>query len=236
MGGGQVGRLPEEPSDHEVEAFLAMGERFGIRTPFCCLENDFTLADLGGHGKMLAKTLDQITSASRCGATHVRLFAGFAPNISMDEATWQRLLTALEACDKLCAELGMEIAIETHGALRFNDDGSVTHINSVTTDRASLQRLMNEMAPRIGFNYDPGNIKAIQPDDDRYAVDIINARINYWIACAVGDDDLDYGPVFRRMDFGGVYLIEYEPLHDLEDGIQRSLDYLSKVAPRCTKE
>ena len=37
------------------------------------------------------------------------------------------------------------------------------------------------------------------------------------------------------MKFDGVYLIEYEPLEDPEDGIQRSLDYLSRVAPGFTR-
>ena len=50
-----------------------------------------------------------------------------------------------------------------------------------------------------------------------------------WVACAIGDDDLDYKPIFERMSFDGVYLIEYEPLEDPTEGIQRSLDYLHKT-------
>ena len=46
---------------------------------------------------------------------------------------------------------------------------------------------------------------------------------------AIGDDELDYAPLFERMSFSGVYLIEYEPLHDCEDGIRRSLDYLERI-------
>ena len=49
------------------------------------------------------------------------------------------------------------------------------------------------------------------------------------MACALGDADLDYGPLFERMSFAGVYLIEYEPLEDPREGIQRSLDYLSST-------
>ena len=55
-----------------------------------------------------------------------------------------------------------------------------------------------------------------------------------WVACAIGDDAGDYGPLFEERIFEGVYLIEYEPLEDSEDGIQRSLDYLGKVSPGFT--
>ena len=79
------------------------------------------------------------------------------------------------------------------------------------------------------------------PEDRSYALSQLNDRINYchlkdWrvqgnglVAVAIGDDDLDYGPVLSNMTFDGVFLIEYEPLHDCEDGIRRSLDYLSTL-------
>ena len=57
IGGGQTGRLPEEPSDDEIEAFCEMGKQFNIETPFCCIENDFTLDDSLAHEKMVEKVL-----------------------------------------------------------------------------------------------------------------------------------------------------------------------------------
>ena len=50
-----------------------------------------------------------------------------------------------------------------------------------------------------------------------------------WIACAIGDDDLDYEPLLRDTKFDGVFLIEYEPLEDPLEGIRRSLDYLHRI-------
>ena len=246
IGGGQPGRLPDEPSEAEVAGFREMGERYGIITPFCCLENDFTLPDAVEHEAMVEKVAGQIRSAHACGATHVRLFAGFTPAVDMTEETWGRTIAAFQSCEDLCAELGLEIAIETHGALEFQEDGSAVHINSITTDRDCLRRLLDELPQRVGFNYDPGNIRAVSPADQRYCLDLLNERINYchlkdwhprgpgWLACAIGDDELDYGPLFEGMKFEGVYLIEYEPLEDCEDGIRRSLDYLARVAPGFT--
>lgn len=241
IGGGQPGRLPEAPSANEVQAFRDLGARFEIQTPFCCLENDFTLADTDEHTAMVDKVLAQMRSAKDCGATHVRLFAGFTNVASVDEAIWERLLAAFSTCDSLAQELSMSVAIETHGGISFNDDGSAEHYHSVSTEPAALQRLLNELPPAVGFNYDPGNLKAVNPKDRSYSLELLDERINYchlkdwrvqgdgWVATAIGDDDLDYAPILSNMSFGGVCLIEYEPLNDCIDGIQRSLDYLAKL-------
>ena len=244
IGGDQAGRLPEFPDPGQIAEYRALNEEFGIQTPFCCIENDFTLADAGAHAEMIEKCSRQLVAAAECGATHVRLFAGFTPAAEVTPEIWSRMISAFEAMEGQCAGLGLTIAIETHGGIRFNDDGSATHINSVTTDPDCLRRLIAELPPRVGFNFDPGNIKAVRPDDPDCCLSIINERINYchmkdwsrqgegWVAVAIGDDDLDYVPFFERMSFSGVYLIEYEPLHDCEEGIRRSLDYLERIAAR----
>ena len=242
IGGDQVGRLPEFPDAGQIAEYRALNEEFGIETPFCCIENDFTLAESSAHEEVLDKCRRQLVAAAECGATHVRLFAGFTPAAEITPEIWSRMISAFEIMDSQCAGLGLTIAIETHGGIRFNDDGSATHINSVTTDPDCLRRLMEELPPRVGFNFDPGNIKAVRPDDPDCCLSILNERINYchmkdwsrqgdgWVAVAIGDDALDYAPLFERMSFSGVYLIEYEPLHDCEDGIRRSLDYLERIA------
>jgi sugar phosphate isomerase/epimerase len=243
IGGDQAGRLPEDPTEADVAAFQKLGREYAIETPFCCIENDFTLPDSDAHRVMMEKVQEQLRWARRCGATHVRLFAGFTPAAEMTERLWSQVARAFHESDALCVELGMEIAIETHGAIAFNADGSATHTNSITTDREGVSRLLRDLPARVGFNYDPGNIKAVWPEDKGLLLDLLNDRINYchlkdwkrhgqgWIAGAIGDDDLDYGALFAGMKFDGVHLIEYEPLEDTEDGIRRSLAYLEQVAP-----
>ncbi len=241
IGGGQTGRLPEEPADDDIEAFLAMGKQFGIETPFCCIENDFTLADAQAHETMVDKVLSQIRAAAACGATHVRLFAGFTPVDQMTDESWGRMFEAFSRCDALCEQHGMQIAIETHGAIELDETGAAIHSHTASTHPDSLRKLLAALPERIGFNYDPGNLKPLAEGDPLLRLDLLDKRINYchlkdwrksgkgWVACAIGDDDLDYGPLFKKMSFDGVYLIEYEPLEDPREGIQRSLDYLSST-------
>ena len=241
IGGGQVGRLSEAPDQTEIDDFRAFGAEFGIKTPFCCLENDFSLADPNAHAAMVEKVKLQIRAAAACGATHVRLFAGFTPAVNVNDEIWGRMIDAFIQCNAMCEELGLLIGIETHGGIEFNSDDSATHINSVTTDADCLQRMLDDLPPRVGFNYDPGNIKAVNPDDKMCLLNLLNDRINYchlkdwswrgrgWVAVAIGDNDLDYQPIFEQLKFDGVCQIEYEPLEDTEHGIQRSLDYLKHI-------
>ena len=243
IGGGQVGRLPEAPSASDVAALRKLSVDHGVEAPFCCIENDFTLPDGQGHAATVARVVDQIRVAADCGATHVRLFAGFTASAAMTEPLWTQMFDAFSICDALCEELGLVIAIETHGAISFNDDGSANHVGTPTTDPDGLRRMMRELPPRVGFNYDPGNIKAARPDDKSYGLEIIDSRINYchlkdwtrrgdgWVAVAIGEDDMDYASLLASMSFDGVYLIEYEPTADVEDGIRRSLAHLGQVAP-----
>lgn len=240
LGGGQPGRLPEQPTAAEIAAFRALAADSGIATPGCCLENDFTLPDASVHGAMVATTLRQIEAARKCGARQVRLFAGFTRAVDMTTAIWERMLTAFACADALCAELGLTIAIETHGRITLHGEAAV-HEHTVTTDPDCLRRLRRELPPRVGFNWDPGNLKAVNPADRTCALGLLNGRINYchlkdwrrlgpgWVACAVGDDDLDYAPLLRDVCYNGVFLIEYEPTHDPEDGIRRSLEHLRKL-------
>jgi sugar phosphate isomerase/epimerase len=240
IGGGQPGRLPADLDERGIASFCQLAQEHGIATPGCCLENDFTLPDAIAHQAMLTETLRQIRLAQRCGATQVRLFAGFTPVADVTEEIWQRLRAAFRAADALCQELGLTIAIETHGRITIRD-GVAHHQHTVSTDRSALERLLRELPPRVGFNWDPGNLKPVSPEDRTCALDLLNDRINYchlkdwrrvgegWIACAIGDDDLDYAPLLEGVKYEGVFLIEYEPTEDLVAGTERSLKYLRKL-------
>lgn len=244
IGGGQPGRLPDQMTREDARQFQELARSFDIQTSYCCLENDFTSSDRSIHERQVQVTLEQLRWAAECGARFVRLFAGWTPAEGMTEEIWKRMFAAFEACQKECEKLSLTIAIETHGVIR-EINGVAHHIHSVTTRRDCLERLLRELPEQIGFNYDPGNLKPFAPGDPDLFVDLLNGRIQYchlkdwrrvgdgWVACAPGDDDLDYGALLPRIEFDGVYFIEYEPLEDTIDGIRRSLDYLNQFQGTC---
>lgn len=240
IGGDFPGRLPATLNDTGVAHFRSLAIRHGLETAGCCLENDFTLLDATAHAANVRRTLQEMHLAQRCGAKQVRLFAGFTPVAQMTEAIWQRLADGLHQAATLAAELSLTVAIETHGRITTKA-GVAHHEHTVTTDPSALTRLIRQLPPCTGFNWDPGNLKAVAPTDRTCALPLLNSHINYchlkdwrrqgdgWIACAIGDDDLDYGALLPQVRFDGVYLIEYEPTHDVEAGILRSLTYLKKL-------
>jgi len=237
IGGGRTGRLPEEPSPADIDAFRALVAASGIATPGCCLETDFTAGGADEVSLAVVKAIRQSRAAAACGARQVRFFAGFTPWAAMDDARYGRMIDALVACDRELERLGLTMAIETHGAIRTAADGSALHTPTVTTHPDGLARLLRDLPGRIGFNFDPGNIRAAHPLDRSCAVDLLRGRITYchlkdwvrdgegWRATAVGDpvDGLDWGDLLLRTGYDGTYLVEYEPLHDTLDGIRRSL-------------
>jgi hypothetical protein len=124
-----------------------------VATPFCCLENDFTLRDGEAHRSMLALTKRNLVAAARCGATHVRLFTGFATVHEMSEPLWHQLIDAFCDCQHLAGREGLVLCIETHGALT-HDDEAVVHRHTVTTERGSLAAALRLPAD-VAFNWDP---------------------------------------------------------------------------------
>ena len=240
IGGDEKGRLSLDMDKAQVSTFLNMKNSYGIEAPYCMLENDFTFHDEEEHNKQVVSTINALHLAKKLNTKIVRLFAGFTPADELNESIWQRLLSALNDCQKICKELNLEIAVETHGKIVVKDN-IFYHIQTVSTDRDCLKRLVKEMPEGIGFCYDPGNMRAVDPDDTRYGLDIINDRINYchlkdwktkgdgWYPAAPGDDSLDYSALLPKINYNGPYAIEYEPTEDVEDGFRRSIDYLKRI-------
>ena len=241
IGGGQKGRLPEEPTVSDVKAFQKLAGKYGIQTPYCCIDNDFTMVNLLKHMRSVETVIEQINAAADCGATQIRLLVGDAPYEKMNDDRWRRMIEAFESCNTVCADLGVRIAIETQGAMKTNADGTVTHSSTVSTNFEGLNRLVDDLPPAVGFNYDPANIKVAEPGCNDLHLPLLNHRVTYchlkdwieagdgWMACAPGDSNLNYESLLEQMQFDGVYLIEYEQTHDVEAGIQRSIAYLESV-------
>lgn len=232
--------FPTDLNEGRIHEATSLADQIDVSLPFATVENDFTLADIEDHNKMIDYVFNAIKQAVLFKVSHIRLFIGFLPAEYVTNKIYSQAVDAIKRCSLLCQEFNISISIETHGRITHKK-GVAFHQNTISTDPKYLERLMKDLPINVGFNYDPGNIKAVRPEDKSYCLDIINERINYchlkdwkrkdggWEAVAIGDDDLDYSGILGKMKFGGTYLIEYEPLHDLKMGITRSLDYLTRI-------
>lgn len=243
IGGGFKGRLSADMSEEQICRMKECFADYHIQTPFLCLENDFTKGSAEEIDRSVQQVKKEALLAQNFGVTHLRLFAGFTPIADFTEQTWKNLLRALEETNQFCKQLQMKISIETHGKLEKHGDG-VIHIPTVSTDQQALSRLLCNLDDNVGINFDPGNIVPLQKASPESYVERFNDRINYchlkdwiqnedgsWTAVAAGEGNIDWKNLLSRMTFDGVYLIEYEPTEDVEDGIRRSLTHLRSLFP-----
>ncbi len=229
--------FPMDTTDVSAGLAVRAGLERGLAFTYATAENDFTLGDAKRHGAMVAHALEVVRIAGLFGVSNLRLFAGFTPASEVTESRYRQVVDAFLWILDRCRPLGISIGIETHGKISWKD-GVARHENTISTDPAYLERLLRDLPEEIGFNFDPGNIKAVWPDRQDCFVSLLAGRINYchlkdwvekdggWVAAAIGDGTLDYGSLIPEIAFDGIYLIEYEPLVDLEAGIQRSLAHL----------
>lgn len=243
IGNEFVATFPMDTDRDQVAAARSEANAAGISLAFATAENDFTLSDAEAHRSMCEHALRVVDIASLFGVSHLRLFAGFTPAKDVTDRLYVQLIDAFKLVAERCAPYGIAISVETHGKITWRN-GVAFHENTVTTDPHFLERLMVDLPDNVGFNYDPGNIKAVWPDVSDCFLSILGDRINYchlkdwvardggWVAAAIGDGTLDYGKLLPMIPFGGTYLIEYEPLDDLDDGIRRSLAYLEQLGYR----
>lgn len=247
IGGEFKGRLSADMSQEQIRRMKDCFADYHIETPFMCLENDFTRGTAEQIERAVQQVKKEVLLAQNFGITHVRLFAGFTPIADFTEQTWKHLLRALEETNQFCKQLQMKISIETHGKLEEQGKG-VIHIPTASTDQKALSRLLHALDENVGINFDPGNTIPLQKDSLESYVKLLNDRINYchlkdwvqnedgsWTAVAAGEGSIDWKKLIDSMTFDGVYLIEYEPVEDVEDGIRRSLAHLQGCFPELTR-
>ncbi|WP_236980907.1 sugar phosphate isomerase/epimerase family protein [Membranihabitans maritimus] len=240
IGDELVSTIPTTIDESGIQRIRELCDTYDMNIPFATIESDFTLQAQSEHEKQVHTVLKDIAVAAKLGVTHLRIFAGFTPVVDLNEEIYRRVLSAFEVCAAECQQYDMEISIETHGRIDHRN-GVAYHTDTISTHPYWLKRLSGDLPKGVGFNYDPGNIKAVYPDNPTSGLESINSRINYchlkdwkrkddgWLAAAIGDDDLDYQALLPKIEFDGIYLIEYEPVGDLRDGIRRSLDYLERI-------
>ncbi|HOJ09529.1 MAG TPA: hypothetical protein PK733_02940 [Clostridiales bacterium] len=99
IGGDFIGRLRGDMTEAELNNTLSCIKDYGIKTPFMCLENDFTK----GNANEVWKTVERICMEAKLSrafvVTYLRLFAGFVPAEKMSSEKRNNMIMAFKAVD-----------------------------------------------------------------------------------------------------------------------------------------
>lgn len=234
-------RIQMNVTDADIASVKALFAKNDVKLDYASIGNDFTAADEKQCYAALDTVKKKIDIAAKLGVKGIRIFAGFSAGKDVTGNRWDVMIDCLNKAGEYAQSKGIFLAIETHGGVRKTDDGFI-HSPSVTTNTASLARMMNELHPALAFNYDPANVWAAERIAPEKIFEIIRPRVKYLhlkdyrvvkddivMPVACGEGVLDWNVVMKSLaGYDGPAFIEYEPTEDVEDGCRRSLMFLTR--------
>ena len=236
-----IHRLPKNPSINQIIELNRLIQKYGINPSFGAIDGGYSIEDQSQLEQLINNQKVKLKALSQLGVRVVRIFSSWTPLDEMNELKWNNMLSALNELDEFAAKKGMKLAIETHGNVQHYGVGQI-HLPNITTDYLSLERLINKLPPNTGILFDPGNLRIVVERPLKDYVDLLNDHIischikdwkqnsdGSWTAVAIGDTDYDWAPIFKRMKYDDVGLIEYEITSDVIEGMQKSINYLKSI-------
>lgn len=230
--------LQPDAGSAEIRETLRLAGKYGIDLFAACTGNDFTQED---H---LAEQIRQVQQAIRIaagiGTKVLRIFAGFSSDSRMDEDRITAMLEAMRQVQCTARQYGVTLAVETHGGVApGNAPGTVRHFASISTRADGLKRILST---GVSLLYDPANLDAAgvsEPERlyDLFRPDIASVHLKDFAPvpgglrpCACGDGRLNWPVLLKNLaGYTGPALIEYELPDDVEQGMQKSIDFLRSV-------
>ncbi len=222
--------LPEMLAAHPTEVVLAWGHPGG-------LQMGSSAAALEG----LMAALD-VAAAARCGLLRIVVGTYTHWQVEPESIVVDRLVPQVIAACRRAAEVGVEMAVETHCALsldslcelieRVEDEGHVEL--GVVLDTANLVR--------IGEDLLEGTRRVAQRVRMMHVKDLLLADADFgnpggwWPCCALGEGDLDLTGCLEAVDganFNGLACVEIATLPDgvnEDEMVERSAAWLRRVA------
>lgn len=213
---------------------LKMFEEYGLKPECACTGNDFTGDDVPAQVEKVKKVIDL---AADMGISYLRIFAGFSSDSVVFGERFDRMLAALEEVAVYSAKRQIIPVVETHGGVAVNGKALV-HFASVTTRSDYWHEILKT---GVSINYDPANLAAVGAIDPVKFYHDFYEQIKYVhlkdfrsvpggvVPVACGEGRLDWHKLLSALDsFHGPALIEYELPEDVEDGLKRSLKFLTQ--------
>lgn len=236
-----AGDIPLEAEQQELEELKQLYREYDISYALAATGNDFTLPDQEELQKQIEKVIKVIDICAKLEVKYLRIFAGFFPVEEITGNRWEDMISSIVRVAEHARQKKVTLAIETHGGVNSYDDG-VVHFSSVSTDTATLKRMMEELPRDVKFVFDLANLYAVGSAHPEEVYKMMKERIAYLhlkdfalipsghlLPAACGESDMDWNAFMTEIsDFTGPMLIEYENVEDVEEGSAKSIQFLKQ--------
>ncbi len=234
--------IPLNATVDDLKKIKELYQKYGILLTMAATGSDFTLNNEKEVHKEIFKIKKVIEISSLLGVKFLRIFAGFSHAEDVVGTRFEIMIKAITEVAEYARVKGVILAIETHGGVDVYEDG-VVHYMSVSTEPEHLRYLIKEIPSDVKFVFDAANLYAVgikHPEEiysmmkDRIAYmhlkDFISMPNGHVIPGACGDSDMDWRAFLKAVsDFTGPLLIEYEIPDHIEEGCQKSIQYLKNI-------
>jgi sugar phosphate isomerase/epimerase len=235
--------LQIDASAHKIAEVINLFKSSRVSLSCASTGNDFTQPEKADNFKQLEFVKKVIDIASEVGAEKLRIFAGFSPVAEVVGDRWKVMIDCLTQTADYAVIRGITPAIETHGGVTATEYG-VKHFYSTSSHPETLLKMLKELPESVKINFDPANLYAVgikNPDEIYIKLKgrIAYAHLKDFVPvngsdslrpAACGESDMDWKKLMVAMaDFSEPCLIEYENIEDIEDGCQRSLQFLRGI-------
>ncbi len=192
--------------------------RRGLAVSGAAVGGNFSNADPDAREKQIAHVQDWLEKAAMLGAPTLRVFAGGRPEGASEADAVGWIQDGLARCAEAAARCGVVLALETHGGLTADADGTL----------ALLAPFADE--PWVGLNLDFGNLSGgIYAEYEKLAPHAVAAHAKVTAGRGEQRRRVDYRRVvriMRRAGYAGYLAIEYEEPDDPVEGVDRFAAYL----------
>lgn len=224
--------VPLTVEEDGLKEILRLADRYGITLLCAATGNDFTTGS-----DDVEKVKRVIDICRELDIRYLRIFAGFTALSDVTQEMFDSMIDSLNTVCCYAREKGVVPVIETHGGVKAYADG-VEHIESTTTELASLKRILQKLPDNVRLCYDPANLYAAGHRHPEVFYRELKDKIGYahlkdfktlpgghLKPSFCGDSDMDWGPILAAMkDFEGAALFEYENTEDIEEGLKSPIN------------
>lgn len=241
VGGGFTGHLSDSPTSEEIKEVQHLQEQFQIKTPFCAIECSLSESDSTQPNPAVEHLKSQISSVAILGVKTVNLVISQEPSIDVTETFWGKLSETIQALDSHANETGFRIALMTRGLVEEQSEEGEFYVETIMTNRDALTRLVTSMPTHVGFGYEPGMFKAVNPSDLRLGLDIVKDRLEAYVLqdwkqhfrflkqAVIGQDDLDFRSIITQIEPNIPALLSVPSSKSPEADLEKSLAYLDRI-------